>query len=407
VSGTGQRRRTGIVLSGGGARGAYEAGVVAGMIDVLRDTPRERAPFDVFTGTSVGAINATWLAAHADLPDMAVEGLLAHWRELELGKHLSLDPVRFLAGARFGSRLARWRGEGDDRWGRSLLDPRALEQLVTTAVPYDRLRANVASGAVHALVVAALEIATGRTTLFSELAEGARFAPSRDPRRVIRPAEIHAEHVLASAAIPLLFPARRIGERFYCDGGVRFNTPIAPAIRCGAKRLVVISLLYPTASFVSEESAAAEANVQAYPSPVFLLGKVLNALLLDPVRYDLSVLEGFNHLIGTLEETLDPHELERVRDTLTRTRGTPYERLETLVFRPSADIGKMAHEHAKRARFGTLSSLMVRRLADLGQDLEADLLSFVLFDGEFARALIELGRADAHARAHEITAFFA
>lgn len=395
------------MLSGGGARGAYEAGVVAGIVDVLARGPRKRAPFDIFTGTSVGAINAAWLAAHADHPDMQVEGLLAHWRALELKKHLSLDPLRFVLGPRLGARLARLRGEGDERYGRSLLDPRALEELVDSGLPYERLHDNVERGVVKALVVAALEIATGRTTMFSELAEGTVLQASRDPRRVVVPAKIEARHVLASAAIPLLFPSRKIGHTYYCDGGVRFNTPIAPAIRCGAKRLVVISLLYPNATWVAPGSPEAEANVHAYPSPVFLLGKVMNALLLDPVRYDLQVLEGFNMLIGTLEETLDPDELERVREVITKDRGAPYQKIDTLVFRPSADIGKMAHEHAQRIRLSTLSSMLVGRLADLGEDLEADLLSFVLFDGDFASALIALGRKDAVARADEIEAFFA
>ncbi len=242
--------------------------------------------------------------------------------------------------------------------------------------------------------------------MFSELAEGEHFSPSRDPRRVVREAQIDSRHVLASAAIPLLFPARRIGARFYCDGGVRFNTPIAPAIRCGARKLAVVSLLHPGASYVDAATPEADANVHAYPSPVFLLGKVLNALLLDPVRYDLQVLDGFNSLIGALDDTLDPDALERIRSVLTETRGRPYERLETLVFRPSADIGKMAHQHARRAPSGTLSGLIVSRLSELGADLEADLLSFVLFDGDFARDLIELGRGDALARAAEIEAFF-
>ncbi len=395
-----------IVLSGGGARGAYEAGVVAGIVDVLAERKPKRAPFSIFTGTSVGAINAAWLAAHADRPDMDVEGLLGHWRELQLGRHLSLDPLRFLAGPRLGRRLARWRGEGDERWGRSLLDPRALEELVETSVPYDRLHANVARGHVRALMVAALEISTARTTVFAELGPGARYVPSKDPRRIGREARIDARHVLASAAIPLLFPSRKIDDRYYADGGVRSNTPIAPAIRGGADKLVVISLLYPMASYAAPDTPEAAAHVAAYPSPVFLLGKVLNALLLDPVAYDLQVLERLNTLLRTLEETLQPDEMERVRGVLTETRGVPYRELSTLVFRPSQNIGRLAHEHAVGAPARNLSTFLVRQLADLGADIDADLLSFILFDGRFAAALSELGRGDAHARAAEIDAFF-
>ena len=399
------RAATALVLSGGGARGAYEAGVVAGIVEVLGEE-RGRAPFGIFTGTSVGAINAAWLASHADRTDMYVDGLLDHWRELTLHEHLALDPVRFLAGPWFGEKLAQLRGEGGERWGRSLLDPRALEELVDRSLPYERLHRNVRDGVVRALVVAALEISTARTTMFAELAPDATFVSSRDPRRLARPTEIEARHVLASAAIPLLFPARRIGRYFYCDGGVRFNTPIAPAIRCGAEKLVVVSLLYPRTSFVEQDSPEAAANEAAYPSPVFLLGKVLNALLLDPVRYDLQVLERFNQLLGALEETLDPDELARVHGVLEEARGLSYRRLETLVFKPSLDIGRLAHEHARRAESGSVSSFLVHRLADLGQDIEADLLSFILFDREFAHTLIELGKTDARARADEIRSFF-
>lgn len=395
-----------IVLSGGGARGAYEAGAVAGLVDVWLRRPRDRAPFEVFTGTSVGAINAAYLAAHADQPDMNIEGLLDHWRGLDLSKHLSLDPLRFLAGARLGQRIARWRGQGDDRWGRSLLDPKALEALVEEGIPYERLHRNARDGVIDALVVAALEVSTGRTTLFTELSPDSTFAPSRDPRRLFRPTEIESNHVLASAAIPLLFPARRIGRHFYCDGGIRFNTPIAPAIRSGAKRLVVISLLHPRANMPEEDSAEAEATERAYPSPVFLLGKVLNALLLDPVRYDLQVMDRFNRLLGALEENLAPEELARVNAILEQSRGAPYRRLDTLVFRPSADIGHLAHLHAQKTEARSVSGLLVKRLAELGEDFEADLLSFILFDREFACALVELGRRDALARADEIEEFF-
>lgn len=403
--------RSGIVLSGGGARGAYEAGVVAGIVEVLDAAGLlERSPFSVFTGTSVGAINAAWFAAHAQRADMNVAGLLARWHGLELSKHLSLDPLRFLLGPRFGRRIASWRGDADEpRWGRSLLHPGALEELVESSIPYAQLHENVRSGVVQALIVAALEISSGRTTLFAELAPDHPFEPSRDPRRLALPSEIEARHVLASAAIPLLFPARKIGDHFYCDGGVRFNTPIAPAIRAGARRLVVISLLHPKPAAPAEGGAELDADraLNAYPSPIFLLGKVLNALLLDPVSYDLSVLDRFNRLLATLEATLEPHELERVHQVLASSRGLPYRRIETLVFKPSEDIGHLAHLRARSASFASLSSLLVRRLADLGADFEADLLSFILFDGDFARQLTELGHRDALHRSEEITSFFA
>ncbi|MCA9543660.1 MAG: patatin-like phospholipase family protein, partial [Myxococcales bacterium] len=215
--------RPGIVLSGGGARGAYEVGVVSGVVEVLGRGPKDPPPFRVFTGTSVGAINATWLAAHTDRGDLDVAGLAQVWTDLRLPVHLRLDPLRLLGLKRIA---ARWLDR--EHLGPSILDPRPLDAVVAHAIPWERLHANARTGALHALVVAALEVATGRTTLFHETGPDCEFRPSRDPRRRAWPGPIEVDQVLASAAIPLVFPARRVGHAWFCDGGLRFNTPIAP-----------------------------------------------------------------------------------------------------------------------------------------------------------------------------------
>jgi NTE family protein len=221
---------------------------------------------------------------------------------------------------------------------------------------------------------------------------------------VLRVGPIDADQVLASAAIPLLFPARLVGDEYFCDGGVRFNTPISPAIRAGAERLVVISLL-------SQEGTAGDpvpegSRVNAYGSPVFIIGKVLNALLLDPLRYDLQVLERWNLLLGSLERVLSPHELEAVQKVLDEARGLPYRKVDTLIFRPSRDVGHMARERARQIQASRFSSWLLARAATLGTLWESDLVSFILFDPEFADSLVALGRSDALARAHDIEAFF-
>ena len=386
--------RAGIVLSGGGARGAYEAGVTAGIIETLV-ARGSRHPFSIFTGTSVGAINAAWLAAHADCADLCVGGLLEQWRALDLGEHLRISPRRFLL-----------RGRAGDRLGRSLVDPRALEKLVGTRIPFERLHANVDAGLVHALVIAAFNVGTTRTTMFAELAEGASFKSSRDARRVAKPTRIRDVHVLASAAIPLVFPARRIGTRYYCDGGIRFNTPLAPAIRTGADRLLVVSALHQQPTGDVPRSTEAR-HTAAYPSPLFLMGKVLTALLLDPLDHDVAVMDRINRLWRTLETTLEPAELHRIQDVLRATRGAAYREVRTLVFHPSEDIGEMAAAYARETRHRSLTDRLFAALSTRGNEMEADLLSFLLFDGGFATQLIELGRGDARRRADEVCAFFA
>ncbi|MGB5694724.1 MAG: patatin-like phospholipase family protein [Polyangiales bacterium] len=387
--------RTALVLSGGGARGAYEAGVVSGIVDVLGQGRREQAPFSIFTGTSVGAINATWLAAHADRTDMNVQGLAEHWQSLTLTEHLRFTPGRFLRAT-----------AGNQELGRSLVDYRALERLVRDQIPYSRLHDNVQKGVVDALVVAALNISTARTTMFAEVAPGRDFIPSRDPRRVRRLTQIGWNHVLASAAIPLVFPARRIGSGFYCDGSIRFNTPLAPAIRAGAERLVVVSALHREEDRPPDSVPPAPRAV-AYPSPMFLMGKVLNALLLDPVNYDLNVLQRFNRVWEVLEETSTSEDLARVVQVLRDTRGLEYKRLQTLVFHPSEDIGEITTRYARTLPMRSLSGALVALSARIRDQFEADLLSFILFDAGFARELLALGRRDAHRRADEIISFFA
>ncbi len=387
---------TGIVLGGGGARGAYEAGVIAGITEVLADADPGKNPkslFDVVCGTSVGAINAAWVAAHADAEDHDAQGLLRHWRTLELSKHLRLDPVGMIAGRPDPLNPER------KTTGRAVLNARALEQLVEEGIPWRRLRSNIESSRIKGLIVTALHVATGTTTLFTDLAPGVDYPASKARRRKAVRDAIRADHVLASAAIPLIFPSRRIGTGYYADGGVRFNTPMAPALRLGVDRLVVIPLL----SEPEERPVMAE---EAYPGPIFLAGKVLDALLLDPIGYDLQVLERFNKLLERLDEFLSTTERSEFDQVLTNARGTPYRKVETLVFRPSEDLGRLAREHAKNLGSRGIRGRIISKMADMGGTFDADFLSFILFDADYAHMLVERGRADVRARADEVREFF-
>ena len=405
-----KKRKPGIVLSGGGMRGGYEVGTMIGMMEVLGQKADDEPVFRVFAGTSVGAINATFFAAHSHRGDHGVHRLRNIWGSLRLKDHVH---VRAFGLVRWPERWRRLLGPLiDEQRGTSLIDARALEQIVQRSVDWDKLHENVRAGRVSALLIAALHVVSGRTTVFAELAPGFDYAPSRDQRRSLRYAEIEADHVLASAAIPLLFPTRLVSGQFYCDGGLRFNTPIAPAIRAGADRLVVVSVLRERS-----ESEAEIAESMAPPpagrdlSPFFLVGKLLNALLLDPVLYDLQVLERVNQLVQVLEDTLPPEHLERVQRVLAGNRGIGYRRLRTLIFTPSEDLGKIAGAYVRTELKTTDLHPVARRLLEreARQDpaQEADWASYLLFDGGFAEQLIELGRRDALAKADEITAFFA
>ncbi len=383
---------SGLVLSGGGMRGAYEVGVVRGLVEALGLTRDSPAPFAIFAGTSVGAINAAYFAANAERGDLDVDGLCAVWRRLRLETHLRIDPIGLLAAR-------KQTAEGSNNLGRSLLNARPLEVLIGRAIRWKKLRRNIDAGHARALLVAALDVATGRTTIFTDMAPDAQFRPSLDPRRVAVQEHITGEHILASAAIPMMFPARRVGSSFYCDGGLRFNTPIAPAIRAGAERLVVITLH-------GAAERAKPVQLDVYPSLAFLAGKVLNALLLDPVVYDLQVLERLNQLVGILEETVPAESMANIDRVLTKVRGAPYRRLDTLIFTPSQDIGELAAKHITDHLASYEVTRLARWLLKTSARGGADWAAYLLFDGRFAKQLIELGRRDALARREEIVSFF-
>jgi len=387
--------KTALVLSGGGVRGAYEVGVLAGIVDVLGLTSDDTPPFRIFTGTSVGAINAAFLAANTHRGDLAIGRLIDIWRSLDLTHHLQIDPLGLLG------RPLRRLYDPNPGFGRSVLNPKALERLVQNSVPWRSLRTAIANKTTRALVVTALQVASGRTTMFIEQAEGGTFRPSRDPRRRAQQVHINADHVLASAALPFVFPARQIGSAYYCDGGLRFNTPIAPAIRAGAEQLVVISPM-----FEADTDEIVTDHAVNYPSLVFLMGKLLNALLLDPVSYDIQVLERFNRLMEVLEESLTDAELERVQQVMIEHRGLPYNKIDCLAFRPSRDIGAIASDYVRTPGKRWKASRFQRMIARLAARGDSDLASYVLFDGGFAERLIELGRTDVKARADDVRAAF-
>ena len=229
--------RRAVVLSGGGARGAYEAGVLSYIFEELPSELGFVPRFDLYCGTSVGAVHACYLAAHADAPVEGVRGLEAIWREMSFSTVYSFGARDALSFSR--TLLGFMRGSAVDTTGHpdrihGLLNTEPLERLVIGEIPWRRLRRNLRSGRVEALSLSATEIESGRTVVFVDNRERSVPSWTRDPLLVATPARIGPEHALASAAIPFLFPAVRVGPTYFCDGGLRQITPLAPsaAPRC-------------------------------------------------------------------------------------------------------------------------------------------------------------------------------
>lgn len=390
--------RIALILAGGAARGAYEVGVVQHILEeVSRDLGRP-VRFDIYCGTSVGAINACALAAFSHLPaEQQAERLTHQWERLRVGHVVRVD-----TGEVFGVvRSLFGRIRHGDRGG--VLDPTGLERIVATAIPWPKIGENIRAGHLDAVTVSTTHIASGKTTVFVE--RGADGLPDwgRDPTIRARRVQLGPAHALGSAALPFLFPAVEIDGEFHCDGGLRQNVPLSPARRLGADGMIVISPRY------SEVDEPDPANETAFPSPYFLLGKVLNALLLDRIDADIDRLQRITSVLDAGVRVYGPEFLERLNRELSP--GSPERSLRPIraVFiRASANIAAMASEFVRAPAFASRASgvvgALLRRLGEGSR--ESDLLSYLLFDGEFARQLIELGRADARARHVELVRLF-
>lgn len=399
--------RRAIVLSGGGARGAYAAGVIRYILDNLAKDLGRAPRFDILCGTSIGAVHAAWLAATLDEPAHSGQRLWYRWRTMRLAE--TVRPSTSHAWAMV-SRL--FRDTGDEALQPvadrtlALLNTGFFSRLVHDEIPFAAIRRNMEAGLLDAVTVTCTDVHTGRATVFADY-ERAELPPwTRDPRRRAVRGALTPEKVLASASIPVLFPAVRIGGSWYFDGGLRQNTPIAPALRLGADRVMVIGLKSAPA-----EHVIPNAELDLAPSISFQLGKMLNALLLDPLDYDLAFLERINALLRHGENAFGRgHFIDTLNEVVASHRGQGYRIVDTLLVRPSQDLGRLATDLAGQLRDSEWGSVAMRRIGRRAAEMqgyrESDFLSFLLFDGRYTGELLDLGWEDAREKHDALLAFF-
>jgi NTE family protein len=384
-----------MILSGGGARGAYEVGVLWYIFDDLSRMRGAPPKIDILCGTSVGAINACYLAAHLTDPVLGMRRLVHLWSELQITRVLGFGPKQFVGIPR----LLLGGGEGT-----GLFDVRPMAELVQREISWRALARALRRKQLRALTVSTTEVATGRTVVFMQTAPDVDIPRTAPPRTLFRADHIGPHHALASAAIPLLFPPVRIDDELYLDGGLRQNTPIAPALRLGATHVFAIG---SSREFKGVRAHEGVRDVKA-PGAAFLLGKVLNAFLLDHVDVDLELLTRLNNVIRDGTNHYGPGFLEAMSKEAEKRHAPAYRLVNAFTLRPTEDMGKLASDHVRRGKL-TGNPFLTKRLLnalDIGVGDEADLASYLLFDGHFCRQLIEMGRADAHAHRDEILAFF-
>jgi len=376
----------GLVMTGGGARGAYQAGV----LKRIGEIPRVKSlgnPFPIIGGTSAGAVNGAGLAMGCSDFSLATEVLASLWANLKPTDVFRCDvlsqarnSITWIMDLSFGAII----GGGN---ARSFLDATPLRHYLRTHLDCDRIQDNIKRGHLYALAISATNYNSGKSYLFIQ---GAKGHPMWNrSRRVTLATRITVDHVCASAAIPLVFQPVRLrtarGTAFFGDGCVRLQQPLSPVIRLGAKKIFAIGVRGE--SLEHQEEAAEERD----PSLAQVLGVLFNVMFLDHLATDVEHLERLNQLLrdGRIGET-GLQGCERMRP------------LVPLLITPSVDLSELARQHQR-----DLPYLIQYFVSSLGRDAAAcaDLMSYLLFASNYTQALIDIGYQDASKRIDEIEDF--
>ena len=386
----GIKQKTGLILSGGGARAAYQVGVLHAIAQLLReqDWSPARNPFDIICGTSAGAINATALACRADNFGEGVQTLLDVWENFSVEQVYHADSIGVLrSGARwlsllsFGWLLRKWRAAPPS----SLLDNTPLAGLLHRMLDSPRLDAALAGGHLHALAVTASSYTLGHHITFYQSA--AALAPWLRTQRIALPEQIGVEHLLASAAIPFIFPAVPLylgGRLEYCgDGSMRQLAPISPAIHLGAAKVLVVG-----AGRMNEPVRAAPQSAR-YPSLAQIAGHAMSSIFLDSLAIDIERLNRINTTLSILPPQFHA--------------STPLRPVKLLVIAPSERLDDIATRHV-----ASLPKPVRTLLSGIGatESGGSALASYLLFEAGFTNELICLGERDTQARRADVLAFF-
>lgn len=380
---TGNRRNFAVVFSGGGARAAYQVGF-------LRMLGREFPGVvpDILTGVSAGGINAAYLAARQEPFAQRVEDLAAVWATIRI-EHVFRVDERNLAW-----RLLRWGGRmiaGGKHplpTARSMVDTAPLRVLLlqmlgATDLGIAGISRSLQDGWLSAVALTASSYTTGQSITWVQTRDDSPIELWQRPQRKSLSCALRVDHVMASSALPFLFPAIEVDGAWYGDGGIRLTEPLSPAVHLGARRIIAVSTRYARTREEADQPA-----VQGYPPPAQVAGVLYNAIFLDQLDGDALQMQQINRLVAQVPES---------------GRGS-LRHIDLLMLRPSMDLGRLANEY--EAELPRAFRFLTRRLGTR-ETRSNDMLSLVMFQSDYIKRLIELGEADAAARTPEIARFLA
>ena len=376
---TTEKQKIGLVLGGGGARAAYQVGVLKALSELApKDIPN---PFPVICGTSAGAINSAALAIYGQRFHLAVQSLLRVWRNFHVGHVFRSDTLGIMQSGAHWMLMLMLGGLGK-RNPVSFLDREPLRDLLTRYLPCDEIQKAIDQGIIEALGITASGYSSGQSVTFFQGLE--HVEAWRRVRRIGCKSAISVNHLMASSAIPFIFGPERINREYFGDGSMRQTAPISPALHLGADKVMVIGV-----TNARERQPAREA-ISEQPTLAQIAGHILNSIFLDSLDADLERLWRINHTISLIpSKHLEEH-------------GVTLRQVEALVISPSQDIqeyaNRYAHELPRTIRF------FLRGIGAFNKN-GTSLVSYLLFEKSYCRELISLGYADAMQRKDEVVEF--
>jgi len=369
--------RAGLVLTGGGARAAYQVGVVKAVRDILGSPVKN--PFPIVCGTSAGAINAATLAVFADNFSRGVANLLEVWEHMRCHHIYRTDPWHILkSGARWLAAMMLV----SRRNPISLLDNHPLKEMLEKNLPFERIQQHIDSGALYAVCVTASGYTTGQSVSFFQ--GGSGLEGWERNQRIGAAVPLKLELLLASAALPFIFPAVKVHREYFGDGSMRQIAPVSPALHLGADRVLIVGTGRQTL-----DQSRARSNV--YPSLAQIAGHALNSIFLDSLMVDIERMERINRTVKLIPP-------DKLSDSTIQLRP-----VKVLFITPSQPLERIAarfiHELPATVRF------ILRPTGALNRS-GSNLASYLLFEESFCRALIDLGYQDTISRESEVKEFF-
>ena len=369
-----------VMLTGGGARAAYQVGLLKGLATHFPDLK-----IRIITGASAGAINAAYIASHQGTLLEKTRRLEKVWCELSCDSIYQFDWKAFLPFRAAlasvlpkKSRFTRSRPHGlVDTWPLRQLLCRILDTRCGGAA-IDGIDRNIQSGDLTALALMTLDYSTGQTVRWIQ---GRDFDTYQGPSHRTAKTQFTVEHVLASAALPFVFPAVRIGNAYHGDGGIRMAAPLSPAVQLGAQRIIAMSTGY-----LRGPEEASHQVVTGYPPAAQILSQLVNAIFLDGIEEDVARMERMNDLLRKMA----PHERDGLKP------------IDLLVLRPSVDLGKLSGDYERL--LPRKVKLLVRAMG-VKETESPDFISLLMFEPSFTQRIIKLGETDVASRLPEIRAF--